>query len=160
SLLSGRRQFTEWGFLEAAIGVPGEEGTDTDVLVWSLTARRTRLLEPVADRPAERVVFMPGTNFTVLQVRPPSGAERGLVLLREVAAAEIDASGTLSTQRSSLDEVAASSLQRALAARGKGTGPVVDLARTARVAATLPGMVTLVVQEAPQGAASVPGGSV
>ncbi|GGT14966.1 hypothetical protein GCM10010240_55270 [Streptomyces griseoviridis] len=59
-------------------GVPGVPG-NTDVLVHSLTGRRTALLEPELP---DRVLFTPGTRFEVLGVAGPAGG-RAAVLLAE-----------------------------------------------------------------------------
>ncbi|MCX5401197.1 hypothetical protein [Streptomyces sp. NBC_00102] len=99
-----RRLVTEWGFgwalTSAAPGLPG----DTDVLVWSTTARRTALLDP---EPADRVLFLPGTSFKVLSTRD---GERRTVLLRELSASEVDAEGRVDIGRTPLDEIALSGL--------------------------------------------------
>ncbi|MFD6529921.1 hypothetical protein [Streptomyces sp. NPDC060184] len=104
---AGRRLVTEWGFgwalTSAAPGLPG----DTDVLVWSTTARRTALLDP---EPADRVLFLPGTGFKVLATRD---GERRTVLLRELSASEIDAEGRVDVGRTPLDEIALSGLDLA-----------------------------------------------
>jgi hypothetical protein len=92
----------------------GQEGS-TDVLIWSMTARRTALLEPEGDeRIEDRVLFLPGTNFKVLECRPPSGAERGAILLREIGSNEIDDGGRVDPDRVSLDELAVASLRRSV----------------------------------------------
>jgi hypothetical protein len=83
--LRQRGILTDWGFTQAltepAVGLPGH----TDVLIWSLTARRTRLLEPAGDHRVDaRAVFLPGTSFKVLVVADPAPGGRGLVLLREI----------------------------------------------------------------------------
>ncbi|WP_327179400.1 hypothetical protein OG599_31670 [Streptomyces sp. NBC_01335] len=104
---AGRRLVTEWGFgwalTSAAPGLPG----DTDVLVWSTTARRTALLDP---EPADRVLFLPGTSFKVLTARD---GERRAVLLRELSASEIDADGRVDIGQTPLDEIALSGLDLA-----------------------------------------------
>ncbi len=41
---------TEWGFLAALTEPSPDLPGDTDVLIWSMTARRTRLLEPDGDQ--------------------------------------------------------------------------------------------------------------
>ncbi|RKT56740.1 hypothetical protein [Saccharothrix australiensis] len=111
-LYTRHRLFTEWGFLNALTDpCAGLEGS-VDVLVWSMTARRTRLLEP-DDAPVEdRVLFVPGTSFKVLDVSEPTPGGRGRVLLRELAATEIDADGRVDANRSSLDDLARTALRR------------------------------------------------
>jgi hypothetical protein len=105
---------TEWGFLNALVepcaGLPG----DTDVLIWSMTARRTRLLEPGDDHPADRVLFVPGTSFKVLDLTEPAARAPGLLLMRELTAAEVDEKGQVDPNGVPLDELARSSLRREL----------------------------------------------
>jgi hypothetical protein len=104
---------TEWGFLNALVEPCSELPGDTDVLIWSMTARRTRLLEP-ADQPADRVLFVPGTGFKVLDLTEPSAGTSGLLLMRELTAAEVDENGQVDPARVSLDELALNSLRREL----------------------------------------------
>jgi hypothetical protein len=105
-----RNLVTEWGFLHALTSPCTRQTGSTDVLIWSMTARRTRLLEPDECRTEDRVLFVPGTSFKVLRLDPPSAAKRGLILLRELSAGEIDASGRVDSGPVSLDDVATSSL--------------------------------------------------
>ncbi|MEW1773100.1 hypothetical protein [Streptomyces sp. NPDC086777] len=72
---------TEWAFCHARTSLhPGPRGSDaTDVLIWSMTARRTSSLDP--DVP-DRVVFLPGTVFKVLRADGPA------VLMRELSPSE------------------------------------------------------------------------
>ncbi|GAA4806761.1 hypothetical protein [Streptomyces ziwulingensis] len=104
---ANRRLVTEWAFgwamATAAPRLPG----DVDFLIWSMTARRTALLDP---EPAGRVLFLPGTSFKVLAVRD---GERRTVLLRELSASEIGPDGRVDTERTPLDEIALSGLDRA-----------------------------------------------
>jgi len=80
---------TDWGFTEALTEPSGSLSGRTDVLIWSLTARRTRLLEPEDEHRVEaRVVFRPGTSFKVLGATAPGPGNRGTLLMREVAADE------------------------------------------------------------------------
>ncbi|OJF12033.1 hypothetical protein [Couchioplanes caeruleus] len=113
-LLRRRRLVTEWGFTAALTAPSADQTGDADVLLWSMTARRTRLLEPDGeDRADDRVLFTPGTSFKVLDlVEPGRNGDRGQILLRELAANEIDADGRVATDRASLDELAAASLRR------------------------------------------------
>ncbi|MFF8883757.1 hypothetical protein [Streptomyces flaveolus] len=78
------REVTEPGVCAASLtgnlGGPG----DTDILIRSVTGRRTALLEP--ERP-DRVLFLPQTRFEVLGVRARQG-ERLVVLMRELLPAE------------------------------------------------------------------------
>ncbi|MEU9348157.1 hypothetical protein AB0D74_43885 [Streptomyces sp. NPDC048278] len=97
---------TENSFLAAVStvrrGMPG----NTDVLVWSLTARRTALVAP--DLP-DRVLFAPGTRFKVLRTE---GGDRPVVMLRELAAAEFDEHGRTGDGRVPLDEIALAGLEQ------------------------------------------------
>ena len=112
-LLTGRRLLTEWGFLGALTEPSPDLTGDTDVLIWSMTARRTRLLEPDGDQRAEdRVLFLPGTSFKVLDVVVPSEGGRGRVLIRELTADEIGSDGRVRNDRVSYDELATRSLER------------------------------------------------
>lgn len=112
---TSRRLVTDWGFVNALSGPCSSQEGDTDVLIWSMTARRTALLEPEGDEGiADRVVFLPGTNFKILESRRPSGAERGVILLREIGANEIDDNGRVDPDRASLDELAVTSLRRSI----------------------------------------------
>ncbi|MFJ9907446.1 hypothetical protein ACIRVK_31935 [Streptomyces sp. NPDC101152] len=83
-------------------GMPG----NTDVLLWSLTARRTALVAP--DLP-DRVLFAPGTRFKVLRVQ---GGDRPAVMLRELAASELDEHGRADGRRVPLDEIALTGLEQ------------------------------------------------
>ncbi|MFG1741207.1 hypothetical protein ACGFLT_24585 [Micromonospora chalcea] len=114
-LYRDRRLVTDWSFVNALTQPCATEDGDTDVLIWSMTARRTSLLEPEGDEHVEdRVLFLPGTNFKVLDLRRPSEGERGAVLLREIGANEIDDTGRVDSNRVSLDELAVTSLRRSL----------------------------------------------
>ncbi|MFC7011578.1 hypothetical protein ACFQMH_07580 [Streptomyces viridiviolaceus] len=64
-------------------GNAGRTG-NTDILIRSLTGRRTALLEP--EEP-DRVLFRPGTRFEVLAVRARRD-ERAVVMLRELLPAQ------------------------------------------------------------------------
>ena len=93
----------------------GSVDSSVDVAVWSMTERRTRLLESADEGVAERVLFVPGTSFKVLELTEPQpGGARGQILLRELTAAEIDPDGRVDPNRISLDELALSSLHRQL----------------------------------------------
>ncbi|MFG2884045.1 hypothetical protein ACGFYV_17405 [Streptomyces sp. NPDC048297] len=63
-------------------GTPGQPG-NTDFVVWSVTGRRTAVLE--AGDP-DVVLFPPGTSFAVLRVRRAVPGERDVVFLRELDA--------------------------------------------------------------------------
>ncbi|WDZ83735.1 hypothetical protein [Micromonospora cathayae] len=114
-LYRDRRLVTDWGFVTMLTAPCAGQDGDTDVLVWSMTARRTALLEPEGDeRVEDRVVFLPGTHFKILEVTEPEGGRRGAVLLREIGANEIDDDGRVDRNRLSLDELAVTSLRRSL----------------------------------------------
>lgn len=114
-LLAGRSMLTEWGFLNALATPSPDLGGDTDVLIWSMTARRTKLLEPDGDDHVDsRLLFLPGTSFKVLSLAEPGAGRRGELLLREVAANEIDPDGRVQNNWASLDELAATALRRCL----------------------------------------------
>lgn len=131
---------TEWGFLHALTGPSAVDENGTDVLVWSMTARRTKLLEAV-NGVQERVLFLPGTSFKVLDMIEPQGdGARGRLLLRELTAVEIGEDGRVDPNRVSLDELALNSLRRQVEQWAGGTSPVeVDPASTDRFGA-LPGL--------------------
>ncbi|MGY4909488.1 hypothetical protein [Micromonospora aurantiaca (nom. illeg.)] len=115
ALYQDRRLVTDWSFVNALTQPCASEDGDTDVLIWSMTARRTSLLEPEGDEHVEdRVLFLPGTNFKVLDLRRPSAGERGAVMLREIGANEIDDTGRVDSNRVSLDELAITSLRRSV----------------------------------------------
>ncbi|MFD8542568.1 hypothetical protein [Streptomyces sp. NPDC059649] len=100
------RLVTEWAFCTAySAPHPGPED-GTDFLIWSMTARRTALIDPPVPH---RVVFLPGTAFKVL--RPSDGAD-GPVLLRELSPSEIAEDGRVDVQRVPLDEIALDGLER------------------------------------------------
>ncbi|WP_033288608.1 hypothetical protein [Amycolatopsis jejuensis] len=64
-----------------------QEG-NVDVLVWSVTGRRTESAEPATGGVPDRVVFLPGTRFRVLDSVGPEDGQRGWIALREVPADE------------------------------------------------------------------------
>lgn len=110
-----RRLVTDWSFVNMLSGPCSAQRGDTDVLVWSMTARRTALLEPDGDEHVDdRVVFLPGTNFKVLGVEEGTAERRGAVLLREIGGNEIDDDGNVDRNRVSLDELAVKSMRRSL----------------------------------------------
>ncbi|AYN43235.1 hypothetical protein D9753_35015 [Streptomyces dangxiongensis] len=76
------RQVIEHGACSASLaGHPGRAG-NTDIVIRSVTGRRTALLEPEVP---DRVLFAPGARFEVLEVRVRRG-ERTVVLMRELPA--------------------------------------------------------------------------
>lgn len=102
------RTATEWAFCHARTSLhPGPRGGGaTDVLIWSMTARRTSSLDP--DLP-DRVLFLPGTAFKVLR------AEGSTVLMRELSPSETLPDGH-DAVASKLDEIAVTGLERILEA--------------------------------------------
>ncbi|HEY0716923.1 MAG TPA: hypothetical protein VGD68_04845, partial [Streptosporangiaceae bacterium] len=103
----GRRVVTEWAFCAAlADGRSRLPGT-VEFRIWSMTGRRTSLVDP---RLPAQVLFLPGTNFKVLQV---SGEGPREVLLRELSASEIGADGRIELSRVPLDEIALAGLAQA-----------------------------------------------
>lgn len=137
-----RRLVTEWGFSHALTEPSADQQGEVDVLVWSMTARRTKLLEPGgADRADNRVVFVPGTSFKILEMIEPAGGERGRILLRELSESEVDESGRVNA-RAALDELGVTSLQRCVE-RWAAAGPRGEVGETAvRRFGSLPGLVT------------------
>ncbi|WKU05349.1 hypothetical protein [Micromonospora sp. HUAS LYJ1] len=113
ALLGDRTLLTEWGFLGALIEPSPDLTGDTDVLIWSMTARRTAALEPDGDDHADdRVLFLPGTTFKILDRTPPVPGRHGRLLLREVGPNEIHPDGRIRDDRASFDELATTSLGR------------------------------------------------
>ncbi|MEU3650074.1 hypothetical protein AB0E59_42380 [Lentzea sp. NPDC034063] len=139
-LYRSHKLITEWGFLHALTAPPAPEENETDVLVWSMTARRTKLLE-APNGVQERVLFLPGTSFKVLDmIEPQADGVRGRLLLRELTVVEIGEDGRVDPNRVSFDELALNSLRRQMEQWAGGTSPVgVDPASTDRFGA-LPGL--------------------
>lgn len=111
--LGARPVLAEWGFLNVLTAPCAAQGGDTDLLVWSMTGRKTAPLEPEDDGVDGRLVFLPGTRFKVLAVTEPGDGVRGRIVLRELSPTEIDAEGRVAPNRASLDEFAKISLERA-----------------------------------------------
>lgn len=110
-----RRLVTNWAFVSTLTGPCESQDGDTDVLVWSMTARRTALLESDgAERVEGRALFLPGTHFKILELQEPSGGGRGAILMREIGAKEIDGDGRVDPDRAPLDDLAIVSLRRSL----------------------------------------------
>ncbi|WP_405746014.1 hypothetical protein OG422_25500 [Streptomyces sp. NBC_01525] len=112
---------TEWGFCTARTTMlRAAAGDGTGFLIWSMTARRTNLLDPAAP---DRVLFLPGTAFKVLRI----DHERNILLLREVSSSEIAEDGLVDIERVPLDEIAIAGLERAVEALeepdNRGTPP-------------------------------------
>jgi hypothetical protein len=115
------RLVTEWSFCPVlttgATRLPGA----VEVRIWSMTARRTGLVDPALQ---EQAVFLPGTNFKVLRAGDgsgdsanPGGGESREILLRELARTEVAEDGTVRAQQA-LDEIALTALVEA----GRGWG--------------------------------------
>ncbi|MFI7602670.1 hypothetical protein [Actinoplanes sp. NPDC049681] len=103
----------DWAFTEALIEPPADLPGTADVLVWSMTARRTRLLEPHDENRADhRVVFLPGTSFKVLEAAEPGPGRRGRLVLRELSPDERDRGHV------AFDDLTVPSLHRAAAQWG------------------------------------------
>ncbi|MFF3110899.1 hypothetical protein ACFVSN_17110 [Kitasatospora sp. NPDC057904] len=101
------RAATEWAFCTARITVPETPGDGTtDFLIWSMTARRTSLLDP---SDPDRVLFPPGTAFKVLR----AGSATEPVLLRELLPSEGDEDADPDAPRLPLDEIALEGLTQA-----------------------------------------------
>jgi hypothetical protein len=106
------RLVTEWAFCHARTSLHAgpRGGGAADVLIWSMTARRTGALDPAVP---DRVVFLPGTSFKVLRTVGDA------VLMREVSPSEIAADGRVDLQRVKLDEIALKGLGNILDALEK-----------------------------------------
>jgi hypothetical protein len=132
---------TEWGFLNAFAGPYANLDGDTEVLVWSISGRRTRLLELDGDPVEDRVVFVPGTGFKILELSEPGESTRGLILLREIAVTEIDETGLVDPHRTALDDLALRSLRQELE-KWTGSPPQRKIGRKAAARfGVLPGLV-------------------
>ncbi|MCG8916474.1 hypothetical protein L6E12_11800 [Actinokineospora sp. PR83] len=109
-----REVVVEQGFLHLLAAPCAAQRGEVDLLVWSMTGRRTAPLEPAEDAVTDRVLFLPGTRFKVLDLSEPAAGERGRIVLRELSPAEVDADGGAESNRSSLDRFARTSLERAV----------------------------------------------
>lgn len=119
-----RRVVTEWAFCSALTTAHPDLPGDVDVMIWSMTARRTALLDPTVP---DRVFYLPGTSFKVLGVRDE---ERRVLLLRELTGPEIGADGSVDLRRLPLDDIALTRLEQA-ATEWRDTKPAVRLPATA-----------------------------
>ncbi len=109
---------TEWAFCHARTTLHAGPPDGTDVLVWSMTARRTAILDPAVP---DRVLFLPGTGFKVLRV------DGRTVMLRELSPSEIAADGRVDLRPVKLDAMALAGLERIPAAlAAAGTDETVD----------------------------------
>jgi hypothetical protein len=107
------RLVTEWGFCAARTDVEKAGNGDTDFLVWSMTARRTVLVDPER---SDQIIFVPGTSFKVLRDASDldAGTGRPTVLLRELLPSEIGEDGRVDVARVPLDEIALAGLEQAV----------------------------------------------
>ncbi|MFJ6703751.1 MULTISPECIES: hypothetical protein [unclassified Streptomyces] len=116
------RLVTEWAFCHARTSLhTGPRGAGaTDILIWSMTSRRTAQLDPAVP---DRVLFLPGTVFKVLRT------DGHTVLMREVSSSEISADGRVEGQQARLDEIAVKGLGNILDALEKsGTDAAAECA--------------------------------
>ncbi|MCK2244227.1 MULTISPECIES: hypothetical protein [unclassified Crossiella] len=145
-LYRSRTLCTEWGFVNALTAPCARQQAEhqTDVLLWSMTSRRTKLLEPDGEPTADRVLFVPGTNFKVLDVTEPAEGSRGQIVLRELAAGEIDAEGRVDRNRAALDELALTSMRRCVEKWAAANGEQRMPESAARRFELLPGLVRTV----------------
>ncbi|AGZ38808.1 hypothetical protein [Actinoplanes friuliensis] len=130
-----RGVLTDWGFTSALTEPPPGLPGNVDILIWSMTARRTRLLEPDDDHRADgRVLFLPGTSFKVLDAAEPGSETRGHLLLRELSTDEPDRGHV------PFDDLALSSLRRSVEQWARSTSqPALGPAATHRFT-TVPGL--------------------
>ncbi|WP_093617072.1 hypothetical protein [Actinoplanes philippinensis] len=133
--LTRRETLTDWGFTNALIERPAGLPGNVEVMLWSTTARRTRLLEPEGDAGLPgRVLFLPGTSFKVLELREPADGARGLLLLRELVRDEAGFG-----RRVPLDDLALAALRRSVE-RDAGAGPSLPTSIASRFLG-VPGMI-------------------
>jgi hypothetical protein len=132
AIYSDRALVTEWSFVHALTAPCAEQEGDTDVVIWSMSARRTKLLEPAVEAVADRVVFVPGTCFKILRLRPATRDERGQILLRELTTGEIAEDGQVDVRPGALDDMAVTSLTEQVEkwSAARPTRRVGDLAAT------------------------------
>ncbi|WP_328779552.1 hypothetical protein OHT68_10160 [Streptomyces canus] len=145
-----RRLVTEWAFCSALTTAHPEMAGDVDVLIWSMTARRTALLDATVP---DRVLYLPGTSFKVLGVRDE---ERRVLLLRELTGPEIGADGTVDLRRLPLDDIAMTGLEQA-ATEWQDAKPAVRLPATVVTALrNPPGLIVTGRSAAPRTADAAP----
>ncbi|GIF44559.1 hypothetical protein Axi01nite_88700 [Actinoplanes xinjiangensis] len=133
--LAGRGTLTDWGFTNALIERPAGLPGNIEVMLWSTTARRTRLLEPEGDAGLPgRVLFLPGSSFKVLELREPTDGARGLLMLRELVRDEAGFG-----RRVPLDDLALAALRRSVE-RDVGAGPPMPVTVASRFLG-VPGMI-------------------
>ncbi|MFJ5263826.1 hypothetical protein ACIQAC_25525 [Streptomyces sp. NPDC088387] len=83
----GNQVVRDQGFWSASVSTAALGSGGPAFLVWSLTGRRTGAVDPYTP---DRLVFLPGTRFKVLEVR---GGRRPVVVLREMFPQESGAAG-------------------------------------------------------------------
>jgi hypothetical protein len=105
-----RHVVTEWAFCAAQTSGRHRLTGTVEFRIWSMTGRRTTLLE---QRVPGQVLFLPGTNFKVLQVNDDGHRE---VLMRELSVTEIGVDGQIDLSRVPLDDLALNGLERAATA--------------------------------------------
>ncbi|MFJ5521230.1 hypothetical protein ACIQB4_29865 [Streptomyces griseoluteus] len=143
------RLVTEWAFCTAyAAPYPGpREGTD--FLIWSLTGRRTHLLDPSEPK---RLVFTPGTTFRVLRASEGNSP----VFMRELLPTEAAGDDQTNERRVRLDEIALNGLERAERALREDSSASEDAETTARRRpGTPPGLMDGPVRRIPGGSDGV-----
>jgi hypothetical protein len=122
-----RTLVTEWANLAATSGGRAPVDGEIEFRIWSMTARRTQLIDPTV---ADQVLFVPGTSFKVLDVRDEPTP---VVLLRELSSAEIGEDGKVNTGRSMFDDLALGGLDQAA-----GTWAALEPGKLARPTASAP----------------------
>ncbi|MFI7499921.1 hypothetical protein ACIBVL_15740 [Streptomyces sp. NPDC049687] len=146
-----RRLVTEWAFCSALTTAHPEMAGDVDVLIWSMTARRTALLDAAVP---DRVLYLPGTSFKVLGVRDE---ERRVLLLRELTGPEIGADGSVDLRRLPLDDIAMTGLEQAATEWHEAKPAAVRLPATAATALrNPPGLIVTGRNAAPRRADTAP----
>jgi hypothetical protein len=102
-----RGLITEWSFLPGVASAGLELPGTAEILIWSMSARRTGLLDP--SRP-DQAVFLPGTSFKVLSAEPGDDGPR--IRLRELTRTEVAPDGTVQS-KAALDDFAVTVLEEA-----------------------------------------------
>jgi hypothetical protein len=101
-----RPLITEWSFLPTVASPKLDLPGNAQILIWSMSARRTGLLDP--SRP-DQVVFEPGTSFKILSAG--TGKDDGPeIRLRELTRTEVAPDGTVQSMPG-LDEFAVAALE-------------------------------------------------
>ncbi|WP_370942267.1 hypothetical protein AB5J62_24460 [Amycolatopsis sp. cg5] len=132
---------TEWGFLTMLSKPSVPSAGDTDVLLWSMTGRLTAALEPKDVQVANRVIFLPGTTFRIVDAIKPAGDSRGTILVRESSSAELNGAGDGVDTGAALDELTRTSLRRAGLRWSAGSSDAGSRAASGGWANRVPGVV-------------------